>query len=208
MTQRRSRTPRAWRGRLRRGAGPASREQPLLSETLPQYEVGRWSYGWPVVHDYGDGPTLRIGAFCSFADITIFLGGEHRVDWTTTYPFSVMWSEAADIPGHPTTKGDVVIGNDVWIASGATILSGATIGDGAVIGTGAVVSGVIEPYAVAAGNPAQMVRKRFDDRTIERLRGVAWWEWPDEEISEALPLLLSPDIGGFLDYAERRGQAT
>ena len=161
-----------------------------------------------MVHAYPDrAATLRIGAFCSLADITIFLGGEHRVDWTTTYPFPELWDEAAEIRGHPATKGDVVIGNDVWIASGATILSGTRIGDGAVIGMGAVVSGAIEPYAVAAGNPARTVRKRFDDETIDRLLRVAWWDWPDDEIREALPLLLSPDIEQFLQHAERRSQA-
>lgn len=194
----------AWRDRLRRRPGGSGDGPPMLRDRLPQYEVGRWSYGWPVVHDYDLGPTLRIGSFCSFADVTIFLGGEHRSDWTTTYPFSVVWDEAADFPGHPSSKGDVIIGNDVWIASGVTILSGTTIGNGAVIGTGAVVSGVVEPYGVVAGNPAREVRKRFDDETIERLEAVAWWDWPDEEIKAALPLLLAPEIGEFLDYAEGR----
>jgi acetyltransferase-like isoleucine patch superfamily enzyme len=181
----------------------ANKRPRMLSEELPQYAIGRGSYGKPTVHDYGLGVTLCVGAFCSLADVTIFLGGEHRVDWVTTYPFSVMWEEAEEIAGHPTTKGDVVIGNDVWIASGATILSGTTIGDGAVVGAGAVVSGVVAPYAIAAGNPAREVRKRFDDATIERLVAAAWWDWPEDDIRAALPLLLSDDVTGLLALAER-----
>jgi acetyltransferase-like isoleucine patch superfamily enzyme len=191
-------------GFLRRAAGALIESTPrTLAEAMPEYVIGRGTYGKPVVHNYLDGATLRIGAFCSLADVTIFLGGEHRIDWVTTYPFSVLWPEAQHIPGHPASKGDVVIGNDVWIASGATILSGTTIGDGAVVGAQAVVSGHVEPYAIVAGNPARMVRKRFDDDTIRRLVETAWWTWPDDDIRAALPLLLDGDIAAFLAHAER-----
>lgn len=192
---------------LRPVAARRAREPRMLRDVLPQYEIGRGSYGKPVVHDYRDGSTLRMGAYCSLADVTIFLGGEHRVDWVTTYPFSVLWPQASHIPGHPDSKGDVVIGNDVWIASGATILSGTRIGDGAVIGAQSVVSGTVEPYAIVAGNPGRTVRKRFDDETICRLLDVAWWDWPEEEIGAALPLMLSDDVEAFLAAAERRGRA-
>ena len=101
--------------------------------------VGRFTYGHDrlVVRQWGEGAALRIGSFCSFAEkITIMLGGNHRTDWITTYPFGHVFEEqfgADPVAGHPSTNGDVVIGDDVWIGHGATVISGVTIGDGAVV---------------------------------------------------------------------------
>lgn len=174
-------------------------------------EVGDHSYGNPSVMWWGEDAKLKIGKFCSIADnVSLFLGGNHRADWVTTYPFSglaPLWPEAAGIKGHPATNGDVVVGNDVWLASGCTILSGITVGDGAVIGARAVVTKDVPPYAIVAGNPAEIVRFRFDPQTIERLLRIRWWDWPESRIHAAMPMLLSPDIGAFLDVAERAGPA-
>lgn len=170
-------------------------------------EVGEHSYGKPSVMWWGEDVKLRIGKFCSIADhVSLFLGGNHRTDWVTTYPFSAfapLWPEAAGIKGHPGTNGDIVIGNDVWLASGCTILSGVGIGDGAAIAARAVVTKDVPPYAIVAGNPAQIVRYRFDPQTIERLLRIRWWDWPNSRIRAAMPLMLSSDIGAFLALAER-----
>lgn len=175
----------------------------LLHLVHRKYEIGKYSYGFPKVHEWGEGATLRIGAFCSFSkDINIILGGEHRIDWITTYPFSAFWKEATHISGHPKTKGDVNIGNDVWIGRGAVILSGVTIGDGATIGAYAVVAKSIPPYAVAAGNPARVVKMRFDEKTIQRLLVIKWWRWERKKIILFLPHLLKNDVEAFLDLAE------
>ena len=83
-------------------------------------EIGDYTYGNPSILHWGEGAKLKIGKFCSIAnDVQIFLGGNHRIDWITTYPFSVLnsWPEAKDIKGHPCTKGDVWIGNDVTWAN-------------------------------------------------------------------------------------------
>jgi chloramphenicol O-acetyltransferase type B len=141
-----------------------------------------------------------MGAYCSTGPgVQIFLGGEHRVDWLTTYPFSEFWEAAKTIKGHPYTKGDVNIGNDVWIGAEAIILSGVTIGDGAVIGARAVVAKDIPPYAIAVGNPARIIRQRFDEKTIEKLLEIKWWNWDDAQIEKFLPILLSQDFGAFLE---------
>ncbi|HEX5127349.1 MAG TPA: CatB-related O-acetyltransferase, partial [Rhodocyclaceae bacterium] len=131
-----------------------------LQQRYPQYSIGRGTYGDDLlVRNWNEGTTLRIGNYCSIAaGVKIYLGGEHRTDWVTTYPFSALWPEAAHIEGHPRSKGDVTIGNDVWIGTEAMILSGVTIGDGAVIGARAVVSRDVPPYAIVAGNPASVVR--------------------------------------------------
>ena len=109
----------------------------------------------------------------------------HRVDWVTTYPFGWVYRDElpeAPVDGHPTTNGDVRIGNDVWIARGCTIMSGITIGDGAVIGANATVVKDVPPYYIAAGNPAKAIRPRFPDKIIERLLVLRWWDLPVEDI--------------------------
>ena len=175
-----------------------------LQELYPQYQIGRGTYGSKlIVYDWGEGATLRIGAFCSIAlNVKIFLGGEHRSDWVTTYPFNVLWEAGKELNGHPKTKGDVNIGNDVWVGSEAVIISGVNIGDGAVLGARTVVARDIPPYAVVVGNPARIIKKRFDDKTIQRLLKVKWWNWQDDRIQKALPLLLNPDMRSFLKAVE------
>ncbi|MDO8392273.1 MAG: DapH/DapD/GlmU-related protein [Actinomycetota bacterium] len=95
-----------------------------------------------------------------------------------------------------------MIGNDVWIGSDAIILSGVAIGDGAVVAAGAVVTKSVPPYSVVAGNPAGVLRLRFDERSIQRLLVVKWWDWDDAKIKQFLPLLLADDIERFLAAAE------
>ena len=148
---------------------------------------------------------MKVGSFTSIASsVQIFLGGEHRTDWITTFPFNVLWKEGKDIRGHPRTKGNILIGNDVWVAAEAIIMSGVTIGDGAVIGARAVVTKDVLPYTIVAGNPATVVKKRFNDKTIQRLLEIKWWDWTDAKIHEALPLLLNNEIDNFIEFAEKR----
>lgn len=97
----------------------------------------------------------------------------------------------------------MTIGNDVWIGSNVTIMSGVTIGDGAAIAANSTVTRDVDPYAIVAGNPARLLRRRFDPETIERLLEVAWWNWSDERIEENIELLCSPEVGRFLDAQER-----
>lgn len=170
----------------------------------PQLKVGRHTYGHEqiVVRHWGEPATLTIGSFCSIADrVTVYLGGNHRADWVTTYPFSEFtdrWVTARGIEGHPATNGDVTIGNDVWIGSNATILSGANVGHGAVIGANSCVTQDVEPYAIVAGNPARLVRHRFAPAVIEQLLQISWWDWSDEQIVENVPMLCDADVDRFV----------
>jgi acetyltransferase-like isoleucine patch superfamily enzyme len=152
------------------------------------------------VFEYGpsDG-RLEIGNYCSFAaDIRIFLGGEHRSDWISTYPFNALEPAFFHIEGHPRSKGDVLIGNDVWIGRAAVILSGVRIGNGAVVGAYSVVTKNVPDYAIVAGNPARVVRMRFSPETVARLQEIEWWNWPDERVRAAVPYLQSDRIDEFL----------
>jgi acetyltransferase-like isoleucine patch superfamily enzyme len=170
------------------------------------YEIGEYSYGLPNVLSWGEGKKLFVGKFVSFAGgITIFLGGNHRPDWVTTYPFSAIndtWPEAAGIEGHPQSKGDVIIKNDVWIGEGSVIMSGVTIGDGAVIAAHSVVTKNVPSYAIVGGNPARIIRYRFDVEIIKRLLKVSWWDWPESRIRSSISDLVSNDIIAFLLKAE------
>ena len=170
------------------------------------YQIGEWTYGRPNIRFGEQGARLIIGRFCSISqNVTILLGGEHRTDWITTYPFNKVFDEAKGFRGHPSTKGDVVIGNDVWIGQDVLILSGVTIGNGAVVGARSIVTGDVMPYSIVAGNPARHIKSRFSPSAIDALQRIAWWDWPLPKIMEAWPLLLSPDIDSFIErYGNRQ----
>lgn len=163
--------------------------------------IGANTYGAPMIRWWGERANLSIGKYCSIADdVEIFLGGNHRTDWISTYPFSVFrkWTDARGVTGHPSTRGNVTIGNDVWLGAGCVILSGVTIGNGAVIGCRSVVSRDVPAYAVVAGNPAIVVRMRFSAEEINRLQACAWWDWEPSRVANNVKQLLSTDVQGFL----------
>jgi acetyltransferase-like isoleucine patch superfamily enzyme len=163
-----------------------------------KYSCGRFSYGEPKV--VGSLSHLKIGSFCSInPDVIIFLGEEHRTDWVTTYPFSALFKEFQQFSGHPATKGDVFIGNDVWIGTNVTILSGVKIGDGAVVGAGSVVVKEVPPYAIVGGTPAKLIRMRFDQKTVDGLLKMKWWDWDLQRIRDNMPLLLSNNLEAFIN---------
>jgi chloramphenicol O-acetyltransferase type B len=177
----------------------------LLAERYPEYPVGRGSYGDLEIVRYPGDAGFSMGAYCSVAaGVKVMLGGEHRPDWVTTYPFNE-WDRDrfGEIAGHPRTKGDVSIGNDVWIAREAMIMSGVRIGDGAVIAARAVVTRDVPPYSIVGGNPAKLIRMRFSPDVIERLMQVRWWSWPEDRLGGAVRALMSQDIEGFLAAAEQ-----
>lgn len=144
---------------------------------------------------------LVIGKFCSIADhVTVFLGGNHRVDWISTYPFSVLWPGFSHIQGHPSSRGGVTIENDVWVGLEAVILSGVTIQNGAAISAHSVVGSNVGPYEIWGGNPAKCLRTRFPQKDIDFLCELKWWDWEDDQIENIIPLLLSNDIARLRSY--------
>jgi hypothetical protein len=101
--------------------------------------------------------------------------------------------------GHPSGKGDIIIGNDVWIGAKSTIMSGVKIGHGAIVAAGAVVTKDVQPYSVVGGNPAKHIKFRFDEKQIEKLLEISWWDWEESKIKEEAMLLWSADINYFIE---------
>lgn len=163
--------------------------------------VGDHSYGAPRVR-FAEGAKLTIGRFCSFADnVEIFLGGNHRTDFITTYPFSDFagrWPSAKGLPSVLASRGDVTIGSDVWVGTGVMILSGVHIGHGAVLAAGCVVSRDVLPYTIVAGNPARAVRTRFSPDQVAGLLDTAWWNLGDVQLAPLIPFMTSTDVDAFL----------
>lgn len=181
----------------------------------PRIEVGNYSYAsahhppedWaahlaPYLYPFSP-ERLLIGKFCQIASGVQFIttSANHRYDGISTFPFMVFGGgDAAGRPSMPVPGRDTVIGHDVWIGTGATILPGARIGHGVIVGAGAVVAGDVPAYTVVAGNPARVVRQRFDARTVARLERLAWWDWPIDTILDAEAEI----CGGDIDALERR----
>jgi acetyltransferase-like isoleucine patch superfamily enzyme len=159
--------------------------------------IGRYTYGYEkmTLRQWGEGSSLSIGQFCSIADgLVVFLGGNHRHDWITTYPFGHIETEiftAFTGEGHPSTNGNVLIGNDVWIGANATIMSGVSIGDGACIAAHSLITKNVEPYSIYGGNPAKLIRYRFEQDYIDSLLELKWWDLPEDVINMIAPILCS-----------------
>lgn len=177
-----------------------------FKKQYPNYKLGHGTYGLPIVLDWKEGTTLEIGAYCSISrNVQIFLGGNHRTNWVSSFPFPKFYPELAGlIPSFGVTKGDVIIGSDVWLCRNCTIMSGVKIGHGAVVATGAIVTKDVPPYAIVAGNPAKVIKYRFEQTTIEQLLASAWWDWPENEIREIAPIMCKENLSEFFAYAKNR----
>ncbi len=186
----------------------------LLSEqvTNPNIKVGKYSYYSGYYHghsfddcarylfpDRDDVDQLIIGSFCSIGSGASFImaGNQgHRYDWISSFPFFYMPEVEAFLTSKDaySKAGNTVIGNDVWIGSEAMIMPGIKIGDGAVIGSRALVTKDVEPYTIVGGNPAKVIKKRFDDHQISLLLEMKWWNWEERFLAGHMPVLCSGDI--------------
>lgn len=174
--------------------------------------VGRYTYGYEML--LRDFPIAKkIGRYCSING-TARIVNNHSLSCITTHPFldypSYMeWDkylerkelldkyeigyDNAEFENSSIRKNSsVIIGNDVWIGANVIILPGVTIGDGAVLAAGAIVTKDVEPYQIVGGNPAKIIRSRFDDDTIEKLLSIKWWNWEHDKIEECIELFLDP----------------
>ncbi|PTX15077.1 chloramphenicol O-acetyltransferase type B [Pontibacter mucosus] len=190
--------------------------------TNPNIIAGKYSYysGYYHGHSFDDCTRylfpdrtgvdkLIIGSYCSIGSGASFImaGNQgHRYDWISSFPFFYM-SEVEcfrDSKDGFQNAGDTIVGNDVWIGSEAMIMPGVKIGDGAVIGSRALVTKDVEPYAIVGGNPAKIIKKRFEEEHIQMLLEMKWWDWDEEILKEAIPILCSSNIGLLYLFFKRK----
>ena len=143
--------------------------------------IGKYSY----VGDYSEVVNVSIGCFCSIGGNCVIGGLGHPIDWVSSSPVfhegkNVMRKNFSNHRFETSKK--TTIENDVWIGSNCLIKSGVTIGDGAIIGMGSVVTKDVEPYSIVGGNPAKLIRKRFTNEVIEKLKELKWWNFEEEKI--------------------------
>jgi virginiamycin A acetyltransferase len=172
--------------------------RPLVTD--PRIEVGEYSYyddpDEPLEFErdvflYAHGPErLIIGRYCAIASGVRFVmpGANHADLGPSTFPFGIFgepWAERTmDLVMGAPSRGDTVVGNDVWLGYRALVLPGVTIGHGAIVAAASVVASDVPPYAIVGGNPARVIRRRYEDEDVERLLRAAWWDWPVELVTE------------------------
>ena len=152
-----------------------------------------------VTHHYDFiGDKLIIGKFCQIGAGVEFVmnGANHQMNCATTYPFYIFggWNQNPPERNDLPLKGDTVIGNDVWVGQNVTFLPGVNVGDGAIIGLNSTVTHDIPPYTIAAGNPARVIRRRFDEELTGLLLTLKWWDKSIDEIQRLIPLLTCSDL--------------
>lgn len=151
--------------------------------TISGCVIGEYSY----VGDHTNMSNVKVGNYTSISSYCGIGGGGHPLEWVSTSPVfnnsrSILRVNFSHNQYNPYKE--TVIGNDVWIGTHSLIKSGVTIGDGAVIGMGSVVTKDVGPYEIWAGNPAKLIRKRFNDNTTEIIKSSRWWRWDEKKIQE------------------------
>ncbi|WP_395623685.1 CatB-related O-acetyltransferase [Sphingomonas daechungensis] len=154
-----------------------------------------------VRYDFGfSGARLDIGRYCAFAHDTTFIMSDanHAIAGPSTYPFPVFggaWSSEIEPRDYPAVnKGSIQVGHDVWCGYKSVIMPGVKIGSGAIVAACAVVSRDVPPYAMVAGNPARVVKMRFEPHDVARLLQIAWWDWPADRVARAVPVLVKGSV--------------
>ena len=144
---------------------------------------------------------LIIGKFCSIATGAKFMMGGtqgHNYNWVAAYSLDFLDDDFDGYklvpPKGQQNKGDTIIGNDVWIGAEALIMPGVNIADGAVIASRAVVTKNVGAYEVWGGNPARLIKKRFEDEDILKILQIKWWDWDLETLKQNLPYLRSTNV--------------
>lgn len=143
----------------------------LPVDKLKKVSIKPFTYGPLNVRMWDDGEGLEIGSFCSIAEDVLFLcGGHHNYKTLSTYPLVTAFENKENTSNK---HGKIVVKDDVWVGTGATILNGVTIGQGAIVGARSVVTKDIPPYSIVAGNPAKVIKYRFEKEIIEKLLSFA-----------------------------------
>ena len=185
----------------------------------PKIQVGEFTYyhNFDILEDYASylapylfplsKDSLIIGKFVQIAHGVRFItsSANHKMSGFSKYPFNTFMmtpqTKSEDITAmfeDAQNRGDTVVGNDVWIGMNAVIMPGVKIGDGAIIGANSVVTKNVEPYTVVGGNPATIIKKRFDEQTIDTLLNIKWWDWSIEKIEKNIDVITGNDLDALI----------
>ena len=138
-----------------------------------------------------------VGAFTSISNNVVIGGASHPMDWVSMSPVFYKGRDSVKKKfSNNIRKSDLrtIVGNDVWIGESVLIKQGIKIGDGAVIGMGSIVTKDVEPYCVVAGNPAKVLKKRFNENIVELLISIKWWNFDDDKISRYAEFITDPNL--------------
>ena len=152
-------------------------------------EIGKYTYGYSL-RNISKG--TKIGAFCSIAPGVSIGLMNHPMQFVSTHPFLYYKSRGFIDKNRDVAIEDTIISDDVWIGTNAVILPGVKIGKGAIVAAGAVVTEHVPPYEIWGGVPAKLIRRRFDESTIDKLNKIDWTEWDDNRIKEYIDLFYDP----------------
>ena len=147
--------------------------------------IGKRSYITGIVAEILPQPSnhILIGDYTAIGhDVKMQINTQHDYSLPSIFPWNNPYSPVFPCKMDGNARCQIVVGHDVWIGRGAVISGGIRIGDGAVVAANAVVTKDVEPYTIVGGNPAHIIRYRFDKGTIRRMREIRWWEWPEEKI--------------------------
>jgi len=123
-----------------------------------------------------------IGRYCSIAQTARVLNHNHPIEFKSTS--AIFYNPVFKMVNvNPIEYIPLIIGNDVWLGHNSIIMPNVKeIGTGAVVAAGAVVNKDVPPYAVVVGNPARIVKYRFEKEVIQELLKSKWWEKSIEEL--------------------------
>lgn len=166
----------------------AKRENQCLSIALRNFytkraevTVGLYSYGGCFCPDFNTGGKVHVGRYCSIAENVHYFGANHPVKYISCSAY--FYNKNFGLRVRDVDRSELYIGNDVWIGYGVIILAKCKyIGNGAIIGAGSVVTHDVPPYTIVAGNPARIIKHRFNENEVALIESSCWWNDSPNEL--------------------------